>query len=256
MTLPFLLAANLILLTRLVCLFKDEPVSPRAWIWKTAVELGALCAFFHLTPASGGALLLVIVMNLAGARTERHARRRHLLRLLLGLVELAGLSLLLTPTTGVQLRAVWLGLDQHLANLTALAPLFKGAASPGAQWFLFGLLLSANEANLIIRTVFDRLDLKPRARPEGRGLIEAKGSVDLGEFNRGRVIGLLERALLYAFILQGQYGAIGFVMTAKAFARFKALDDRSFAEYVLIGTLLSGGLALLFGLIVLHASGA
>jgi hypothetical protein len=65
-------------------------------------------------------------------------------------------------------------------------------------------------------------------------------------------IGLLERVLIYGFILQGQYGAIGFVTAAKAFTRFKALDDRSFAEYVLVGTLLSGGLALLFGLLVVR----
>jgi hypothetical protein len=65
-------------------------------------------------------------------------------------------------------------------------------------------------------------------------------------------ISLLERVLLYGFILQGQYGAIGLVIPAKAFTRFKAPDDRSVAEYVLIGTLLSGGLALLFGLLVVR----
>ena len=54
----------------------------------------------------------------------------------------------------------------------------------------------------MIRAVFDWLDLKPRSLPLGGGV------VDIGEFNRGRVIGMLERALLYAFVLQGQYGAI------------------------------------------------
>jgi hypothetical protein len=52
------------------------------------------------------------------------------------------------------------------------------------------------------------------------------------------------------FILRGQYGAIGFVLAAKAFTRFKALDDRPFAEYVLIGTLLSACLALAAGGVV------
>jgi hypothetical protein len=83
------------------------------------------------------------------------------------------------------------------------------------------------------------LDLKPRALPAGQGVI------DMGEFNRGRVIGVLERVLLYWFIMAGQLGAIGFVLAAKAFTRFKALDDRPFAEYVLIGTLLSACLALI-----------
>ena len=106
---------------------------------------------------------------------------------------------------------------------------------------MFGLLLAANEANLVIRTVFDLLDLKPRSLPAGQGVI------DMGEFNRGRIIGLLERCLLYSFILQNQFGAIGFILAAKAFTRFKALDDRPFAEYVLIGTLLSACLALTVG---------
>ena len=38
-----------------------------------------------------------------------------------------------------------------------------------------------------------------------------------------------------------------FVLTAKAFTRFRELDSRDFAEYVLIGTLMSVGLAALVG---------
>ncbi len=40
-------------------------------------------------------------------------------------------------------------------------------------------------------------------------------------------------------MLQGRYAAIGLMLAAKSFARFKETDDRDFAEYVLIGTLLS-----------------
>lgn len=245
MTLSFLIGANLVLLTRLFCLFKDEPVPARAWFWKTVIEVGALLACFEISGPLTGALALVAMANLVGARAERRARRRNLNRLLIGLAELAGLSLLFAPAAGIEFRPGWLELGWRLSEWTTLAPLLTGLAGLGVQLFLFGLLLSANEANLIIRTIFDWLDLKPRAQSEGKGV------VDMGEFNRGRVIGLLERVLLYSFILQGQYGAIGFVMAAKAFTRFKALDDRSFAEYVLIGTLLSGGLALLFGLLVI-----
>lgn len=249
MTPSFLIAANLVLLTRLFCLFRDEPASTRAWTLKTLFEAGALLACFTLTRALGGALALVALANFVGAKAERFPRRRNLSRLLLGLFELAGFSVLFGPAAGVEFRPGWHEFGERLPEWTAFAPLLQGLAAPGFQLFLFGLLLSANEANLMIRTAFDWLDLKPRAEAEGKGV------VDVGEFNRGRVIGLLERALLYGFILQGQYGAIGFVLAAKAFTRFKALDDRSFAEYVLIGTLLSGGLALLFGLLVAQASG-
>jgi hypothetical protein len=60
-----------------------------------------------------------------------------------------------------------------------------------------------------------------------------------GELARGRLIGILERALVLTLVLLGEVGALGFVVAAKALARFRGLDDRDFAEYFLIGTLAS-----------------
>jgi hypothetical protein len=62
------------------------------------------------------------------------------------------------------------------------------------------------------------------------------------------MIGVLERAIALTFVLLGQYGALGLLIAAKSLARFKALEDREFAEYFLIGTLASLLLALLGGL--------
>ncbi|MBI2537686.1 MAG: hypothetical protein HYW06_12150 [Gemmatimonadetes bacterium] len=53
------------------------------------------------------------------------------------------------------------------------------------------------------------------------------------------MIGVLERALALTLVLLGQYGALGLLIAAKALARFRALEDRDFAEYFLIGTLAS-----------------
>jgi len=66
----------------------------------------------------------------------------------------------------------------------------------------------------------------------------AKAVIDI-EYRRGRIIGMLERSVLFFLVLQVQYIALGFVIAAKTMARFKSLDDRDFAEYFLIGTLLS-----------------
>jgi hypothetical protein len=44
--------------------------------------------------------------------------------------------------------------------------------------------------------------------------------------------------------LNGQLGAIGFVLAAKSLARFNQLNDKSFAEKYLVGTLLSVVIAL------------
>jgi hypothetical protein len=63
--------------------------------------------------------------------------------------------------------------------------------------------------------------------------------VSRAELARGRIIGVLERAIALTLVLLGQYGALGLVVAAKALARFRGLEERDFAEYFLIGTLAS-----------------
>lgn len=73
--------------------------------------------------------------------------------------------------------------------------------------------------------------------------------------NAGQYIGIIERLLIFAFILLGQWGAIGFLMAAKSIFRFGDLtrtQDRRLTEYILIGTFLSFGMAILTGIIYLH----
>lgn len=55
----------------------------------------------------------------------------------------------------------------------------------------------------------------------------------------GTYVGMLERALILTFLLFEATAAVGFVVAAKSVARFKELEDRSFAEYYLVGTLTS-----------------
>lgn len=69
----------------------------------------------------------------------------------------------------------------------------------------------------------------------------------------GMMIGYLERILVLIFILQGQWSAIGFLVTAKSVFRFSDLkmgQDRKLTEYILIGTLLSFGIAIVTGILV------
>ncbi|MGN0350847.1 MAG: DUF3307 domain-containing protein [Roseburia sp.] len=61
----------------------------------------------------------------------------------------------------------------------------------------------------------------------------------------GSWIGILEREIILMLGLMGQFGAIGFVLTAKSLARFKQLENKSFAEKYLVGTLLSAFIAIL-----------
>jgi hypothetical protein len=241
MTLEFLLFANVVLLARLFCLFKDEPVAGGTWVAKSILELVVYALLFRWTTISLLGALVAVGANLISWRWETRPGRRNLRRLFVGLAELLLLSVLFAPVAGgIEFHAALRQSASSWSSFTLFGGLLTLAGAPGFQMALLGLLLAANESNLAIRAGFDRLDLKPRLPADGNRL-----QIDDGEFNRGRIIGILERVLLYIFLFQGHLGAIGFVLAAKAFTRFKALDDRSFAEYVLIGTLLSACFALL-----------
>jgi len=65
-------------------------------------------------------------------------------------------------------------------------------------------------------------------------------------------IGILERILIFIFIITGQFSAIGFLIAAKSVFRFNDAreDGNKKAEYFLLGTLISFTLAIVIGLMV------
>jgi len=68
----------------------------------------------------------------------------------------------------------------------------------------------------------------------------------------GKYIGILERLFVFGFILLNQWSAIGLLIAAKSVFRFGYLSrakDRKLTEYILIGTLISFGLAIFIGLV-------
>ncbi len=70
--------------------------------------------------------------------------------------------------------------------------------------------------------------------------------------NAGKYIGIIERLFVLIFIILGRWEAIGLLITAKSVFRFNDLKEsnsRKLTEYILIGTLLSFGLAVLTGLL-------
>ncbi|WP_312045634.1 DUF3307 domain-containing protein [Anaerotignum sp.] len=66
----------------------------------------------------------------------------------------------------------------------------------------------------------------------------------------GSIIGKLERIIVSILILCNQFGAVGFVLTAKSIARYKQLEDKNFAEKYLVGTLTSVAIAFITTLIL------
>lgn len=75
-------------------------------------------------------------------------------------------------------------------------------------------------------------------------VLNARRQAD-GLRNAGTIIGILERIILYILAAHGQFSAIGFVLTAKSITRYdKITKSAQFAEYYLIGTLLSSAMVL------------
>lgn len=70
--------------------------------------------------------------------------------------------------------------------------------------------------------------------------------------NAGKYIGILERLFVLIFIYLGRWEAIGLLITAKSVFRFndlKETNNRKLTEYILIGTLLSFGIAIITGIV-------
>lgn len=128
----------------------------------------------------------------------------------------------------------------HLALLVAVAAVWPGLWATGA-WAgadrLPGAMALA--AGFILAT---------RAGGFALGLLMAPwGDVGLpGLPSGGRIIGLLERGLIFVLILTGQAEGIGFLIAAKSVLRFGTVKEEArLSEYVIIGTLASFGWAIL-----------
>lgn len=118
---------------------------------------------------------------------------------------------------------------------------FTNVLSNSFWYVLTGLLLLTTPTSILIKNIISIWT------PEN------KNGGDTSLANAGNYIGILERLFVFCFILTGHFEAIGFLLAAKSIFRFgdlKEAKDRKLTEYVLIGTLLSFGIALLTGLMV------
>ncbi|MDG3581515.1 DUF3307 domain-containing protein [Galbibacter pacificus] len=86
-----------------------------------------------------------------------------------------------------------------------------------------------------------------------------KTEMDKGDSleNAGKYIGMLERLLVFVFIVTNHWEGVGFLIAAKSIFRFSDLTeakDRKLTEYILIGTLLSFGIAIMASLLFIFFS--
>ena len=131
----------------------------------------------------------------------------------------------------------------HLASFAAAAAAAVYIKFPAQDLFLAGFFrdILSLEPGIAVRWVGILLLIcKPANITVKRILAPYKPREQTGVFkNAGALIGSLERILIVILVGAGQFAAIGFVLTAKSVARYEKLKEQDFAEYYLLGTLLS-----------------
>ena len=137
----------------------------------------------------------------------------------------------------------------HIAIIVIVVCFYNqraGISLPGwlnYTWYLLvisGAIICLKPTNVLIKNILETFEIK---------LTDTTG--ETGELEKaGRLIGNLERILTLILVLLSQYQAIGFLIAAKAILRFKDTSTAK-TEYVLIGTLLSFGVAIVVGVFIL-----
>lgn len=149
-------------------------------------------------------------------------------------------------------KTKWFLIDQvlHIASIIALWMLFFKPELDFTSWYqdmniwiyITAILFITIVSGIIIRELMSSWS----------NSIEEGNDESLS--NAGKYIGILERLFVFIFIITGHWEGIGFLLAAKSVFRFgdlKESKDRKLTEYILIGTLLSFGIALATSILVL-----
>lgn len=168
-----------------------------------------------------------------------------------------GIDLIKTGSRRKDLGAFLLDQTAHLASLLALAVLSPTLWSQSplarlpAPWpdgllqacvLVAGFIVATRAGGFAVGILMSA----PGWRPPSDGLADG-----------GRIIGLLERGVIFILIVARQYDAIGFLIAAKSILRFSTVSEsRAVSEYVIIGTLASFGWAIAVGLAVVTLQAA
>lgn len=237
----YLTILNLTLLARLRLLFRDEGVARKDLIIIGALPLLVL-PFIQFSWTWGLLAIHLVSYPFVMRATERNKEKLNRNRALTLLYHLLITGIICSPLLNINggllaEKAIsffgWMFLPGK--NISVDVGMMNNI-----QVILAGILLVINEMNIVLRYILDVMGLQSLGAQEDK--------VSDEEYSMGRLIGLLERIFIFIFVLLNQYSAIGFILAAKGVTRFNNFkDDRSFAEYVLIGTLLSTLLALIVG---------
>ncbi|SJZ53139.1 Protein of unknown function [Sediminibacterium ginsengisoli] len=164
----------------------------------------------------------------------------------------------------------WFFADQ-LLHLFSIAAVWAYAGRSSLNWHALSeaavlipftaVLFLLKPTSLIIKNVISKwppnsMTTSKESRPTGEPVI--KVTINESLQHAGQLIGIMERLMVFVFIMYGKWEGVGFLLAAKSVFRFgdlKDARDMKLTEYVLIGTFLSFGIALLTGLLTLKLLG-
>jgi len=145
----------------------------------------------------------------------------------------------------------WFFVDQflHIAVIGAIAFYFNEfnfdfLNNQTILKIVMATLFLTSPASIIIKTLLSSWTPVPDAQNN----IQTESLSSAGKY-----IGILERLLVFTFIMVNHWEGVGFMVAAKSVFRFSDLaqaKQRKLTEYVLIGTLLSFGMAVLTGILI------
>lgn len=149
-------------------------------------------------------------------------------------------------------KTAWFLIDQglHIASILVLWFLFFKPEYDWTAWYNNPIVWIYSAALLFI-TIVSGIMMQVLMSRWSKSLLE---SHEQSLNNAGKYIGILERLFIFTFVVTGHWEGIGFLLAAKSVFRFgdlKESKDRKLTEYILIGTLLSFGIAMATGMVVL-----
>ena len=146
-------------------------------------------------------------------------------------------------------KRTWFFIDQvlHLLALIFVTSIYRGfniyfndIITSEILLLLISLLMVTSVSAIIIKVFITQWN--PESKKENDDSLAKAGTY----------IGILERLFVFVFVITNHWEAIGFLLAAKSVFRFGDLTsskDRKLTEYILIGTLLSFGLAIIIGIL-------
>lgn len=202
--------------------------------------------------------MMIVLMPVIDGKTIKYGTLAALLHTMVDIAKYFYLSKKVNVTAKREYKIFFLDQGVHILGLIFVAYLFvrdmgvlrvfsqvsdffhiTGISGNTVVCWVTALLIVHKPANIAISKMLSIY------RPENKDTDRKQ------DYNAGRFIGTIERIIILIFISLSQYAAIGLVLTAKSVARYeKIAKEPEFAEYYLLGTLLSTLAAIVSSLIL------